>query len=173
MNRPTTTRPQDIAVLLKIVGLKGAPWRTTDLAAQLSISQSEISQALHRNRQAGLLDDSKRSVHRVSLLEFLTYGIRYVYPQKPGAMARGIPTAHSAPPISEMIQGGGTLYVWPHEDGGMRGETITPLYPNLPHAALLDRAFYELSALVDAIRVGRVREREIAVDELRKRIIVQ
>jgi hypothetical protein len=166
-------RPQDVAVLLKIVGMRGAPWRTTDLAVQMSISQSEISQALHRNRQAGLLDDSKRGVHRVSLMEFLTYGVKYVYPQRPGAIVRGIPTAHSAPPLSEMIQAGGSVFVWPHEDGTVRGETIDPLYPNLPRAALLDRAFYELTALVDAIRVGKVREREIAVDELRKRIMIQ
>lgn len=173
MKHPISMRPQDIAVLLKIVGMKGTPWRTTDLAVQMSISQSEISLALHRNCQAGFLDDSKRGVHRVSLMEFLTYGVKYVYPQRPGAMVRGIPTAHSAPPLSEMIQAGSSVFVWPHEDGTVRGETIDPLYPNLPRAALQDRAFYELTALVDAIRVGKAREREIAVDELRKRIIIQ
>lgn len=173
MKHPVSMRPQDIAVLLKIVGMKGAPWRTTDLAVQMSISQSEISQALHRNHQAGLLDDSKRSVHRVSLMELLTYGVKYVYPQRPGAIVRGIPTAHAAPPLSEMIDSRGSVFVWPHEDGTVRGEAIDPLYPNLPRAALLDHNFYEMAALVDAIRAGKTREREIAVDELRKRIITQ
>jgi predicted transcriptional regulator len=163
-------RPQDLAVLLKIVSLKGALWRTTDLAVQLYISQSEISQALHRNSQADLLDDSKRSVHKASLMEFLTHGVKYVYPQKPGAIVRGMPTAHSAPPLSGLIRSGSGVYVWPAEDGIVRGESIEPLYPNLPKAARADRLFYEMAALVDAIRVGRAREYEIAVVELKKRV---
>jgi len=37
-------RPQDIAILLKIVSLGRKAWKTADLATQLYISQSEISQ---------------------------------------------------------------------------------------------------------------------------------
>jgi predicted transcriptional regulator len=166
-------RPQDLAVLLKIVSLKGALWRTTDLATQLYISQSEISQALHRNSQADLLDESKRSVHKSSLMEFLTHGLKYVYPQKPGAIVRGMPTAHSAPPLSGLIRSDSSVYVWPAVDGIVRGESIEPLYPNLPKAAGADSSFYEMAALVDAIRVGRAREYEIAVAELKKRVYSQ
>jgi predicted transcriptional regulator len=166
-------RPQDLVVLLKIVSLKQRPWKTTDLAEQLSISQSEISQALTRNRTAGFLDDSKRGVHRHALLEFLIHGVRYVYPQKPGALVRGIPTAHSAPPLSTMIQANGSVYVWPDAEGNMRGEGIEPLYPTLPGAAKLDPELYELAALVDAIRVGKTRERDLAGRELNKRILVK
>jgi hypothetical protein len=36
----------------------------------------------------------------------------------------------------------------------------------------MDRAFYELIALVDAIRVGKSRESQIAVSELKKRIFI-
>jgi len=166
-------RPQDIAVLLKIVSLGGVPWRTTDLASQLHISQSEISQALFRNQAAGLLDGSKRNVHRRSLVEFLIHGIKYVYPQKPGAIVRGMPTGHSAPPLSGLIESGGEVYVWPCEEGTSRGESIQPLYPNLPRAAKDDPLFYELSALVDAIRVGKSREARIAADQLHSRILSQ
>jgi len=166
-------RPQDIAILLKIVSLHKTPWKTTDLASQLYISQSEISQALHRNWSAGLLDDSKKSVHRKSLVEFLIHGVKYVYPQKPGPIVRGTPTAHSAPPLSKMIQSNSDVYVWPDEEGTVRGETIMPLYPNIPKAVKADRSFYELMALVDAIRVGKSRESKIAADELHKRIMVQ
>jgi predicted transcriptional regulator len=166
-------RPQDIAILLKIVSLGKNPWKTTDLASQLYISQSEISQALHRNWSAGLLDDSKKTVHKRSLVEFLIHGVKYVYPQKPGAIVRGIPTAHSAPPLSKMIQSSGDIYVWPDEEGTARGEMIQPLYPNVPKAAKADPMFYELLALVDAIRVGKSRESQIAADELHKRIQTQ
>lgn len=166
-------RPQDLAVLLKIVSLKGAPWRTTDLAAQLYLSQSEISQALNSNRQAGLLDNSKKVVHRQSLMEFLLHGVKYVYYQRPGPIVRGMPTAHSAPPLSNLIQSNGDIYVWPDEEGTVRGETIEPLYPKIPKAAKADQNFYELLSLVDAIRVGRARELKIASEELQKRVLEQ
>ena len=166
-------RPQDIAVLLKIDCLGKSQWKTTDLASQLFISQSEVSQALHRNWTAGLLDDSKRSVHKKSLVEFLIHGLKYVYPQKPGAMVRGIPTAHSAPPLSSVIRSDTDVYVWPDDEGTIRGEMIEPLYPRIPKAAKADQSFYELLALVDAIRVGKSREYKMAADELQKRILAQ
>jgi hypothetical protein len=47
---------------------------------------------------------------------------------------------------------------------------FSPLYKNVPEAARRDPKLYELLALVDAIRDGRAREREIAIDELKARI---
>ena len=65
------------------------------------------------------------------------------------------------------------MYVWPDEEGTVRGEMIQPLYPNIPKAAKSDNTFYELLVLVDAIRVGKSRESKIAADELHKRIQTQ
>jgi RNase P protein component len=171
MKKTPGTRPQDLLVLLKIVALQNSHWRTTDLANQLFISQSEISEALYRNRIARLVDDSKRNVHRESLLEFLEHGVKYVFPVRPGAIARGTPTAHSAPPLSTKVHSGETIYVWPDLEGMVRGETIEPLYPTVPKAARIDERFYEIVALTDAIRIGRPREAELATAELRKRIL--
>ena len=42
-------RPQDIVVLLKIIILDKLEWRIIDLARQLYISQSEVSEALNVN----------------------------------------------------------------------------------------------------------------------------
>lgn len=173
MNGKRGMRPQDIVILLKIITLRSNPWRTTDLAIQLSMSQSEISQALNRSRDAGFLDESKRHILRKSLFEFLVHGLRYVYPQKPGAIVRGIPTAHSAPPLSALIQAGEDIYVWADEGGTVRGQKIEPLYPTVPKAVKSDPRFYELLALTDAIRVGRAREQGIAVTELEKRTLSQ
>jgi hypothetical protein len=47
---------------------------------------------------------------------------------------------------------------------------LEPLYPSAVDAARRDPVLYECLALVDAIRVGRARERALAVDLLRKRI---
>jgi hypothetical protein len=47
---------------------------------------------------------------------------------------------------------------------------LEPLYRSVPNAARADKQLYELLALVDAIRSGRARERELAVKELRSRL---
>jgi hypothetical protein len=60
--------------------------------------------------------------------------------------------------------------VWPYEDGPVRGYSFAPLHKNVPQAALEDSKFYELLALVDALRDGRARERELAGRELKKRL---
>lgn len=164
-------RPHDVAILLKIVAINNHEWRTTDLANQLFISQSEISQSLFRNMNAGLIDSSKKKVHAKSLYEFIVYGVKYAFPQRPGAIVKGMPTAHSALPLSKLIRSSNTIYVWPDEEGSVRGEAIEPLYPTIPKAAKIDSVFYELMSLVDAIRVGKSREYEIAVQELEKRIL--
>ncbi len=103
-------------------------------------------------------------------MEFLQYGIRYVFPQRPGAIVRGIPTAHSASPLKDIIRSNEN-YVWPSGKGTVRGQSILPLYPSITKAVRKDPKFYELLALVDALRVGRAREREIAVKELKTRIL--
>jgi len=60
--------------------------------------------------------------------------------------------------------------VWPDPDGEARGSSFTPLYKSVPGAARADPALYELLVLVDAIRGGRARERDIAIRELQQRL---
>jgi len=76
-------RPHDIVVLLKIVAKGNKVWLNKDLAYELSISPTEISESLHRSMIAGLIDPSKKKVFKKSLLEFLQHGLRYVYRYNP------------------------------------------------------------------------------------------
>ena len=62
-------------------------------------------------------------------------------------------------------------YVWPDPVGESRGQAIEPLYPGLIQAVKTDERFYQLLALTDVIRIGRVRERKTAIEELRKQIL--
>ncbi|MEL6673644.1 MAG: hypothetical protein AAFR61_15675 [Bacteroidota bacterium] len=163
-------RPQDVVILLKIISLGDTYWRYSDIAKGLHMSQSEVAEALNRSYLARLVDNSKKKVFRSSFMEFLTYGVKYVFPAQPGAMTRGIPTAHSARPLSEMIIGGDETYVWPSPVGNMRGQAIAPLYPSVVKAIRTDPKLYEMLSLVDAIRVGRAREQKLAIEELEKRI---
>jgi hypothetical protein len=60
--------------------------------------------------------------------------------------------------------------VWPHSEGTVRGQAIEPLHASIPLIYQYDLKFYELLALTDALRIGRARERNIAIEELKKRL---
>jgi len=163
-------RPQDVVILLKILTVKVPDWQYRDLASDLFLSISEISESLQRSRIAGLIDDSRRNVFKQSLAEFIEHGLRYVFPQIPGTLVSGAPTAHSHkffrdsfPPQLE--------YVWPDDNGSRRGLSITPLYKGVTKAIRKDEDLYLLLAAVDVIRVGRAREIKMAIEVLHKYII--
>lgn len=163
-------RPQDVVVLLKLIIEENHAWTQISLAKGLMMSQSEISESLARSAYARLLFDKGRNVARQPLMGFLQYGIATVFPMQPGSIVRGIPTAHSAAPLNALIQSD-EQYVWPYAKGSVRGHAIQPLYGSVLPVIEYDAALYELMALTDAIRVGKVRERNLAVDLLRKRIL--
>lgn len=162
--------PQDIAVLLMIGSDSKTQWSQVKLAELLSLSQPEISNSLGRSRYAGLLDDSGKSIRKQALLEFLQYGIAYAFPVKPGPVVRGVPTAHSASPLNKLIVSNGEEYVWPSATGQLRGQAVSPLYKNVVKAVKGNQELHEMLALVDALRVGRVREKNLAMEELKKRL---
>ncbi|MCH6199449.1 hypothetical protein MMU07_07665 [Aquiflexum sp. LQ15W] len=169
MKKHSGMRPHDIVILLKIAAKGNSPWLMKDLSIELGISASEITESLNRSAIAGLIARDKKRLMKMAILDFLEHGLRYVYPQQPGARVRGLPTAHSAPPLNEEIVSENP-YVWPYEEGMVRGESIEPLHPKVPEACMRDPKFYELLALCDALRVGRAREKNMAMMELRKRI---
>ncbi len=162
-------RPHDIVVLLKIAAKGNQDWLMKDLAYELGISASEVSESLHRSTYAGLVSVDKKRLMKASLLEFLQYGLKYVYPQQPGAIVRGMPTAYSASPLSDVIESSDAV-VWSYAEGTVRGQAIEPLHASVPKACLNDSKLYEMLALTDALRIGKAREKNIAMEELMKRI---
>ena len=164
-------RPQDIVILLKITTFpKNTAWKVMDLVSSLYLSQSEISESLNRSSLAGLVDTKKKNVRRLSLMEFLEHGIHYVFPQQPGALVKGIPTAHSHPYMKKKIVSSED-YVWPDMNGKLRGQAIEPLSKPVLKAVKEDDDLYKLLALVDVIRVGKTRELKIALYELNKMLL--
>ncbi len=171
MKKHNGMRPQDIVVLLKIISIQDKSWRNIDIANAIQISPSEVSEALNRCRIAGLIDSKKRKINLNSLREFLIYGLKYVFPAEPGAMVKGIPTAHSASPINKHIVPGRDAYVWPYAKGTKKGQAIEPLYKTLPERIQYENVlFYEMLVIIDTIRIGKARETKIAVEELKKRL---
>ena len=163
-------RPQDIVILLKLLTIPEPEWQYRDLAASLYLSLSEISESLQRSHIAGLVDETKRKVNRQSLMEFIRYGLPYVFPQVPGTMVTGIPTAHSYPSYSKIFASD-MKFVWPDMNGDTRGLAIQPLYPSLVKAVKKDELLYKLLAAIDMIRVGRAREINLAIEELQRNIL--
>ncbi len=164
MKQHNGMRPHDIVVLLKIL-VTSDDWLNKDLANSLYISTSEISESLNRSKIAGLIDPTKRTVFKKNLLDFLSQGLSYVFPVQVGAIVRGIPTAHSAPVFEDALIAE-DVYVWPCAAGTKKGQAVQPLYPNAVLAVQKDEKLYDVLALVDALRIGKVREREIAVNKL-------
>tara|TARA_R110002051_G_scaffold63132_5_gene114916 strand:+ start:16487 stop:17008 length:522 start_codon:yes stop_codon:yes gene_type:complete len=163
-------KPQDILILLKIITLGNQSWFHHTIAQELGISQSEVSQSLNRSKYAGLIDEARKKVNKMAFTEFLIHGVAYAFPQQPGAIVRGVLTAHAAEPLNKIIKSKDT-YVWPYTKGLERGQAIEPLYNTVVEATLNDKDLYELLTLVDALRVGRIREKELAKKELEKRIL--
>lgn len=169
MKKHNGMRPQDIVVLLKIASKKNVPWLLKDLAAGLKISPSEVTESVNRSMLAGLIAADKRTLMKNALLEFLKHGLRYVFPQQPGAIVRGMATAHSAPPLNRLIQSD-EPYVWAWAKGDLRGQSVAPLHPSVPDACANDSSLYEILSLTDALRLGKVREQKLAMEELERRI---
>jgi hypothetical protein len=166
MKKHNGMRPQDVVILLKIIALDNRKddWLAKDLARELHISPSEVSESLHRCVESNLIDFNKRRVNRQNLIDFIEFGLKYVFPASIGTETRGIPTAHSHPFMKEF--GNGSVYVWPEMSGIVRGAGVDPLYPNMVKAVKEDEILYKLLALVEVLRVGRTREVTVAKNEL-------
>jgi hypothetical protein len=162
-------KSQDILIVLKIVAFNGKSWKQGDLADQLGLSRAEVSNSLTRSVAVGLLDDQRQPQHQ-AILEFILFGLKYVFPAKRGAIGRGVLTTPCAAPMSgKLVVTGDDFCVWPSIDGPAKGQEVEPLYRSVPEAIKTDPALYELLVLVDAIRLGNSKEVKLASDELRRR----
>ena len=181
-------KPQDVVLLIKLLSQrkKGNKWPQNKLAMHLCISASEVNAIIKRLCKSELLrrtTDLPAMITEQSIQpylpiikyseEFLIYGVKYVFPVQLGKYTRGIATSYAAPVFENKIMiGKDPIPVWPYAEGNVRGLTLSPLYPSVPKSLseYPDKDFYDLLALVDAIRNGRARERDMAIKILKKRL---
>ncbi len=163
-------KPQDVVVLLKKITSQGRNLSYRAMAETLGMSVSCVSESMERCRKAQLVDRNKKYVNTLALQEFLVHGIAYVFPGEAGRVGRGVATYTSASPIKELLSMNSDGYVWHYVKGEDRGQQIEPLYASVPEAALRDEELYQLLVIVDVLRMGRSREKEIAIEELTKRL---
>jgi hypothetical protein len=105
-------------------------------------------------------------VHSRNLAEFAVHGAKYAFAADRLPVAVGVPTSHSAPAFAGVFAPGSDDWVWPHPNGTARGQGLEPLHPSAPFAAMQDAKLYDMLALFDALRVGRARERGMALKRL-------
>lgn len=114
----------------------------------------------------GTAADNPVRPHLHNLAEFALHGAKYAFPAEQLPLTVGVPTSHSAPAFAGVFAPGSTDFVWPHPNGSVRGVGVEPLHPSVPYAAMQDAKLYEMLALFDALRVGRARERGMALKRL-------
>lgn len=170
MKKHNGMRPQDIVIVLKMTTLQSVNYTFAQISDWLQISESEVSNAMERNKLAGLVSPDKTKVNKIALRDFLVFGLKYVFPPQAGYSVRGIATAHSASPVNQYIAGGKENYVWKYYKGTKRGNSIAPLYDKIPKIVENQLELYELLTIIDTIRIGKKREVDIAINELDKRL---
>lgn len=176
-NPQLTLKPQDMLVLLRLSVCDGKPPTYAQLAAELCLTASETHAAVARGIQAKLIIKTSEGwpcVAHAAMLQFVSHGAAYVFPVVTAGIVKGIPTAHAAPPLNELLikekppqEFDHWLPVWPDPQGKIKGMGIYPLYPTVPQAAKESPMLYELLALFDAIRLGHEHARLLAIDTLR------
>lgn len=162
-------KPQELLVLLKVCAHPDQKYTFAALAQELVMSAAEVHASVKRAIGAGLVHQRGRgdwSPIRPALQEFLVHGARYAFPAVVGPVKRGVPTAYGAEPLASQLQNTGDVPVWAHPQGSARGPSISPIYRTAPAAAVADPALHRLLALLDGLRIGRVRERELAASLL-------
>ncbi len=162
-------RPPDIVVLLMLLRNPGGEWTIRSLAEQLHMPPAAVQRSLARLGKTPVFDAGTRRVSPSASDELLAHALPFIAPASLGAPVRGVPTAWGAPPLAGEISEDDAP-VWPDRHGRARGPALTPLHPDVPKLAHVDPAMHELLALVDALRVGRARERRLALAHLRERL---
>lgn len=186
-------KPQDIVILLKIISIINSSKSKSNellsqnkLATHLCMSASEVHAGIKRLHLSGLLGAISREDignNKIIFLpikaaceECLISGVKYFFQVQLDAYTRGIVTSYAAPIFEKHISiGKDPVPVWPYAEGEQRGLALEPLYRSVPYSVTQypDQLFYELLVLVDALRSGRVRERNIAISLLKERIYAE
>ncbi|HYW85650.1 MAG TPA: hypothetical protein VFB30_20530, partial [Spirochaetia bacterium] len=117
-------------------------------------------------------------VSKKHFCDLLVHAVPRIFYAVRGGLEVGMPTGIHAPVFRDHLKiakdvGSTTILptVWRSCGGLVRGESISPLYTSAPEAASKDPTLYEILALIDVVRIGDTRSRNIAVSMLEKRVL--
>ncbi len=160
-------RAGDVYVLGGLL-VHGEGWSYRLLAERLRVPHPAVQRALERAKAVDLYSADRREVHRPHFEEFSLHALRFVAPGRLGALVRGVPAAWVAKPMANAIRSSEEEPppVWPYAHGRIRGQAIEPLHSAAPVASESWLELGEVLALLDSLRVGDARVRQVAGDLL-------
>lgn len=160
-------KASDIYVLSGLLANDG-DWTYRSLADRLHVPHPVVQRALSRAEAADLYSAERREVHLPHWEEFASHAMRFIAPTRLGALMPGVPAAWAAEPMASAIRSSGEdpPPVWPYALGQMRGQAIEPLHPAAPEAVEGWPELGEILAVLDSLRAGDPRVRNVAEDLL-------
>jgi len=155
------------------------------LGSSLGISKTEVGASLRRcmdnnllilrnisNKNNISLIESDWIINKKALFEIIKYAVPYLYPPQQLGFDYGILTGFSAPVLSkELTSAGSSSIIWPSEYGTAYGQALEPIYKTVAFASKNDNFVYNCFALIDAYRLGKAREKDIAIKLIEKEIL--
>lgn len=166
-------KPQDLVLALKLAVNGQREFLLATLGQELKMVVSAVHGSVGRCEQARLLSRAAGGFRPIkpALLEFAVHGARYAFPAVQGTLTRGMATSLAGPSLREHFdQGKAMPLVWPDSLGNAYGPSLAPLHHTVPEACRLDEKLFDVLTLIDAIRAGAAREREMASALLVERI---
>lgn len=157
----------DVYVLGGLLAHDGA-WTYRSFAKRLRVPHPVVQRALERAKGADLYSVDRREVHLPHFEEFALHALRFVAPARLGALTPGVPAAWAVEPMASAIRSSGNEPppVWPYAHGRVRGQAIEPLHSAAPGAVENWPELGEVLALLDSLRAGDARVRQVAGDLL-------
>lgn len=172
-NKQMALKPQDLLVALKVCVNGDREFLLASLGQELLMAVSAVHGSIRRCEQAQLLSRASGSIRAVRpyLAEFVVHGARFAFPGMQGPMSRGMPTAIAGPSLRQHFDlSNAVLPVWPDAQGDTYGPSLTPLHHTAAAASRLDEKLFDVLTLLDALRIGAARERELASTMLLERL---
>lgn len=158
-------KSQDILILLGILTWKG-PKRTFErLSEFVGVAKTPVVHAVQRLIEARLYNSYLSQVNIPATKEFLLHGVKYVFPhpivEDNATEVKGFITGISNPVFEGKINYA-KKFVWPSAKGNEKGLPIKPLYHSIPDYCFTNIELMDLLAIIDVLRIGRIREVEYA-----------
>jgi hypothetical protein len=162
-------KPPDIYVLAGLL-VEDRQWSYRSLAERLRVPHPLVQRGLVRAQEADLYSKERRGVHVPHFEEFAIHALRFVAPAQLGPLVSGVPAAWAAEPMASAIRSSGDdpPPVWPYAEGRVRGQAIEPLHSAAPDAAEDWRELGAILAILDSLRAGDPRVRQVAEKLLRR-----
>jgi len=164
---PITLRPHDVCVAIQLVLAPDFHFR--ELGRDVGLSLGESHNSVRRLEIARLYLPHRRLVNQAALRDLLLVGVPYVWTGQLASETRGAPTARAGPILASSFPHDEAI-VWPSPDGPSRGAALAPMCKAAPSYPVQNPELYGWLTIVDALRVGRARERRMAHEFLSARL---